>query len=159
MTNLRVWAPRSVFCFSRKEILGGETDILARDGVDHIVWGRPEEFRDDGELVDVVLAWEERLALEHLGEDATGTPDVDLDVILLPGEHDLGCTIVPRRDVAGHLRILNSGEAEVADLQVAVLVDQDVAGFQVSVDDAGGVDVFQAALGTCQLRLGCYMGC
>jgi hypothetical protein len=54
---------------------------------------------------------------------------------------------------------LNSGEAEVANLQVAVLVDQDVAGFQVSVDDAGGMNVFQAALGTCQLRLGCYMGC
>ena len=124
-------------------------DILARDGVDDIVWGRPEKFGDDGELVDVVLAWEERLALEHLGKDTAGAPDIDLDVILLPGEHDLGCPIVPRRDVASHLRILNAGEAKVANLQVAVLVDQDVAGFQVPVDDAGGVDVFQTALGTC----------
>ena len=134
---------RSVLCFSRNEILGGETtDILARNGVNHVVWGSPEEFRDDGELVDVVLAREERLAFKHLGEDAAGAPDVDLDVILLPGEHDLGGTVVPRGDVAGHLRILNSGEAKVTNLQVTVLIDQDVAGFQVSVDDASGVDVF-----------------
>lgn len=38
------------------------------------------------------------------------------DVVLLPGQHDLGRSIVSRRDVACHLGILQAGEAEVADL-------------------------------------------
>jgi len=44
------------------------------------------------------------------------------------------------------LRVLYARQAEVADLQVAVFVDEDVGGFEVAVDDAGGVDVFEAAL-------------
>ncbi len=94
----------------------------------------------------MVLAGEQRLPLEHLGEDATGAPDVDLDVVLLPGEHDLGGAVVAGRDVARHLRVLDARQAEVADLQVAVLVDQDVAGFQVAMHDARRVHVFQASL-------------
>jgi hypothetical protein len=122
------------------------TYILAGDGVDDVVGRGAQELGDDGELVDVVLAGEEGLALEHLGEDAAGAPDVDLDVVLLPGEHDLGGAVVARRHVARHLGVLDAREPEVADLEVAVLVDEDVAGLEVAVDHAGRVDVFQAAL-------------
>ena len=96
--------------------------------------------------MDVIFAGEERLALEHLGEDATGTPDVDLDIVLLPGEHNLRGAIVAGRDVAGHLWVLDAGQAKVADLEITILVDQDVAGLQVPVHDAGRVDIFQASL-------------
>jgi hypothetical protein len=41
---------------------------------------------------------------------------------------------------------LYTRQAEVADLEVAVLVYEDVGGLEVSVHDACGVDVFQAAL-------------
>ena len=123
-------------------------DILARDGLDHIIGWRPEKLRDDRELVNMILAGEERRALKHLGQDTTGAPDVDLDVVLLLVEHDLRCLVVPRRNIAGHLRILDTRMAKVADLQGAVLVDQDIARLQVSMDDARRVDVFQAALGT-----------
>jgi hypothetical protein len=85
----------------------------------------------------MVLSWEKRLALEHLSEDAAGAPDVDLDVVLLPRKHNLRRAVVSRRDIAGHLRILNASEAKIADLQVAILVDENVAGLQISVDDAG----------------------
>lgn len=37
-------------------------------------------------------------------------------------------------------------QAEVADLEVAVFVDEDVGGLEIAVDDAGGVYIFQAAL-------------
>lgn len=124
----------------------GGTHVFAGNGVDDIVWGSAEKLGDDRELVDVILAREEGLALEHLGEDAAGTPDIDLDVVLLPGEHDFGGAVVTSRDIASHLRILDTRKAEIANLQVAVLVDQDVAGLQVTVDDTGGVDVFEAAL-------------
>lgn len=117
--------------------------ILARDGVDNIIGRRSQELCDDGELVDVVLSGEERLALEHLGKDTARTPDIHLNVVLLPCEHDLGGAVVPCRHVARHLRVLDARETKVADLQVAVLVDQDVTWLQVSVNNAGRVDVFQ----------------
>ena len=128
--------------------------ILARNRINHIIRRRPEQLRDDGELVDVVLAGEQRLALEHLGKDAPGAPDVHLDVVLLPREHDLGGPVVPRRHVARHLRVLDARQPKVADLEVAVLVDQDVTRFEVAVDDAGGVDVFETALGDLILAKG-----
>lgn len=94
----------------------------------------------------MVLAREQRLALEHLGEDASCTPDINLHVVLLPGEHDLGGTIVSRRNVSSHLRILDSGQPEITNLEVAVLVDENVTGFEITVDDTGRVDVFQSSL-------------
>lgn len=94
----------------------------------------------------MVLAGEERLALEHLSEDAACTPDINLDVVLLPCEHDLRRSVVSGRDVTRHLRVLYTGETEVANLEIAVLVDEDVAGLQVAVHDTSGVDVFQTTL-------------
>jgi hypothetical protein len=94
----------------------------------------------------VILAWEQWLAFEHLGKDAAGAPDVHLDVVLLPCEHDLRRPIVSRRDVAGHLGILYARQAEVTDLEVAILVYEDVGGLEVAVHDAGGVDIFESAL-------------
>ena len=94
----------------------------------------------------MVLAGEEGLALEHLGENAAGTPDIDLDVVLLPGEHYLGGAVVTSGNIAGHLRILDTSKSKIADLQIAVLVDENVTRLQVAVDDTGGVDVFEATL-------------
>lgn len=94
----------------------------------------------------MILARKKRSTSQHLGEDAPRTPDIDLDVVLLPCQHDLGGTVVPRRDVAGHLGVLDTGEAKVADLEVAVFVDEDVARFEVAVDDAGGMDILEASL-------------
>lgn len=93
----------------------------------------------------MILPREQRLPLQHLGKDAARAPDIDLDVVLLPRQHDLGRAVVARRDVARHLRVLDAREPEVADLEVAVLVDEDVGGLEVAVHDAGAVDVFEAA--------------
>lgn len=99
----------------------------------------------------MVLAGEERLALEHLGKDAAGTPNVHLDVVFLPCEHDFGGAVVSRGDVAGHLGVLDSGQAKVANLEIAVFVDENVAGLEITVDDAGRVHIFEAALETEEL--------
>lgn len=77
----------------------------------------------------MILSWEKWLSLKHFSENATSTPDIYFNVILLPREHDLGRAIVSCRDIASHLRILNTGKAEIADLKIAVLVDKDIAGF------------------------------
>jgi hypothetical protein len=118
------------------------TYVLAHDSVNDIVRRSTKELGNDGELVDVVLSGEKGLALKHLSEDAAGTPNVNLHIVLLPGEHDLGRAVISRRDVAGHLRILDTGQTEIANLQIAVLVDQNVARLQISMDDTGGMNVF-----------------
>ena len=64
-----------------------------------------------------VLSREKRLALKHFGKDASRAPDIDGDVVLLPCEHDLRRSIVPRRDITGHLRILNARKTKIADLK------------------------------------------
>jgi len=97
--------------------------VLAADSLDNIVWWGSEQLGDDGKLVDMVLAGEQRLALEHLGKDTSDTPDINLNIVLLPGEHDFGSSVVSRRDVTGHLRVLDTGQTKVANLQIAVLVD------------------------------------
>ena len=94
----------------------------------------------------MILAREKRLALQHFCENTSRAPDVDFHIVLLPREHDLRCSVVSRRDIASHLRILYACQAEVADFEVAVLVNEDVGGLEIAVDDAGGVDVFEAAL-------------
>jgi hypothetical protein len=120
--------------------------VLTANGLDNIIWGRAKKLRDDGELIHVVLAREQGLALEHLCENASRTPDVYLHVVLLPCEHNLGRSVVSGGNVSGHLRVLYTGETEVANLEIAVLVYEDVAGLQVTMDDTGRVHVFQTTL-------------
>jgi len=68
----------------------------------------------------------------------------------LPREHDLGCAVVARGDIACHLDVADPCEAKVADLEVAVLVDEHVARFEVAVDDVGRVHVLRV-----RVRLSC----
>lgn len=90
-------------------------------------------------------------------------------VIFLPSQHNLRSTVVSRRHITGHLRILNSSQPEITNLQVAVLVDQDIGWFlrnadnvkycetinyktlrnisyQVSMDNSCWVHVFESSL-------------
>lgn len=67
--------------------------------------------------IRTIFSWEQRLALQHLCEDTSRTPDIYRDIVFLPREHDLRSSIVSRRNIASHLRILNTGETKVADLQ------------------------------------------
>lgn len=123
-----------------------ETHIFGADGLNNIVRGSSQQLGDYAKLIDVIFSGEERLALQHLGKNAPGAPDVNLNIVLLPSQHDFRGTVVSRRDVARHLRVLDSGEAEIADLQVAVLIDENVAGLEVTVDNAGGMDILEPAL-------------
>lgn len=94
----------------------------------------------------MILPRKQRLALKHLCENTSRTPYVNLNVILLPREHYFWSAVVARRDIASHLWVLDSGETEIADLQVTILIDQDIAWFQITMDDACRVHVFQPSL-------------
>jgi hypothetical protein len=120
--------------------------VFTANGLDNIIWRGSEKLRDDGELVHVVLSGEQRLSLQHFCEDAACAPNVYLDVVLLPREHDLRCSVVPCGDVAGHLGVLYTGESEIANLEIAVLVDENVTRLQITMDDTRRVHVFKTAL-------------
>jgi len=68
--------------------------VFTANGLNHIIRRCPEQFSNDGELVDVVLAGEKRLALEHLCKDTSCAPNVDLDVVFLPCKHDFWGSVV-----------------------------------------------------------------
>ena len=150
-TNLSVWENMSARSDSQSGVISSSY-VFAANGLNDVVWWCTEELCDDRELVDMVLAWEKRLALEHFGKDATSTPDVDFDVVFLPGEHDLWSSVVSSRDVSSHLRVLNSGQTEIANLQITVLVDENITGLQISVDNTGGMYVFQTTLSMVSVR-------
>lgn len=94
----------------------------------------------------MVLSGEEGFAVKHLSKDTSCAPDIHLNVVFLPCQHDFWGTVVSRGYVASHLGVLNSGETEVANLQIEVFVHEDVAWFQISVDHASRVNVFQSTL-------------
>jgi hypothetical protein len=89
----------------------------------------------------MVLSREKRLALEHLSENAASTPDIDFNVVFLPGEHNLGSSVISCGNITSHLGVLDSGKTKVTDLQIAVFVDENVARLEVAVDNAGRVHV------------------
>mgnify|MGYP005989957065 CR=1 FL=1 len=94
----------------------------------------------------MILAGEEGLAFQHLGEDAASTPNVDLDIVFLPCEHDLRGSVISGGNVAGHLGVLNSGQTKVANLQIAVFVDKNVAGLKIAMHHTCRVDILETAL-------------
>ena len=72
--------------------------------------------------------------------------------VALKAQHDLGRAVPARRHVLSHVaRILlrvhrkTAGQSKIADLELAVGVDQQIAGLQVAVQHIGRVDVLQAA--------------
>jgi hypothetical protein len=122
------------------------THVLAGDGVNNIIRRGTKQLSDDRELVDVILSGKQRFALKHLSKDATGTPDINLDIVFLPGEHNFGGSVVPCGDITSHLRILDSCKTKVANLEITVFVYENIAGFEIAVDDAGRMHVLETSL-------------
>jgi hypothetical protein len=83
----------------------------------------------------MVLSGEKRLAFQHLGEDTSSAPDINLNIILLPCEHNLWRSVVSRGDISGHLGVLNTRQAEVADLEITILIYKNVARLQITMND------------------------
>ena len=83
---------------------------------------------------------------------AAHRPHVDGRRVVLVLDEELGRAVPPRHDVLGEAEVLRLGlgvdrprEAEVADLEVAVLVDEEVARLEVAVEHVREVDRVDAA--------------
>ena len=71
-------------------------------------------------------------------EDAADGPHVDLGVVVLLQENELGRAVPARDDVFSHhigVLLHATRETEVADGEVAVAVDQDVGRLQVTMQN------------------------
>ena len=91
---------------------------------------------------DLVLAAERDVPDEHLVEDDAERVDVGLAVDLV-AERLLGRDVVRRAEDAAvgrqALLLERAGDPEVGDLRRALLVDEDVLGLDVAVDDPARV--------------------
>lgn len=72
--------------------------------------------------------------------------------VALEAEHDFGSAVPTGSHVFCHVACVlfwvlgeASGETEVADLELAIGVDEKIAGFEISMKDIGGVNVFETA--------------
>lgn len=119
-------------------------------------------MQDLVQLIHIIPSLEDRLPREELSKDAPHAPHIDRRAIVRKAQHDLRRAVPPRGDVLRHEALVGRAalllggavgggvaarEAEVADFELAVGVDEEVAGLEVAVEDVGGVDVFEAAEG------------
>lgn len=119
--------------------------VLVPDEPQVVVGRGPDDLGDEPHLVHVVSPREERRPVDELHEDAADGPDVDGGGVVGGVEQQLGRPVPPRHHVLRHHVALRRRprEAEVADLEVAVGVQQQVAGLQVPVDHVRRVDVLE----------------
>jgi hypothetical protein len=104
-------------------------------------------FGDEAHLVHVVSARENRLPVDELHEDASDGPDIDGGGVVGGVEQQLGRAVPARDHVLRHHVALRRRprQPEVADLEFAVGVQQQVAGLQVTVDHVRRVDELEPA--------------
>lgn len=85
-----------------------------------------QHLEDRLDLLDVVVGLEHDLLGEQFGQDAPGRPHVDLLVLHLGAQHDLGRALLAGHDVLRELLVVVrthvAAEAEVADVEDAVAV-------------------------------------
>ena len=118
------------------------TNVFATDCLDDFIRRSSKKLCNDRELIDVIFPWEKRFTLKHLCKDTACAPDVYLHVVFLPREHDFRSAVISRRNIASHLRVLDSCEPKITNLEVTILIDKDIAWLQISVNDAGRMYIF-----------------
>jgi hypothetical protein len=85
--------------------------------------------------------------------------------VALERKHNLGCSVPSCCDVLGHVSSIlfrvnteTSGQTEIADLKLAIGVDQQVTRFEITVEHVGAVNVFEAAENLVNERLEVRVG-
>ncbi len=125
--------------------LGADEVPRALRHVQQLLRRHPIDLYDTGQLVPFVLAWEQRVPGEQLGQNAAQAPHVDGHAVLGSEDH-LGRAVEARLNVRVNALVLVAARAEVNDLYTtaALLLQQDILRLQVTVDDAVLVESVQA---------------
>lgn len=115
-------------------------------------------------MIRTVLAGEQGLPAQHLGQYAANAPHVNSLGIFLEGQHDLRRTIPASRHVFRHeAGVVVSGrgrarQTEVTDLEVAVGIEKQVRRLQVTVKHVGRVHRLEGAQGLVDKVLAVVIG-
>lgn len=91
-------------------------------------------------LILVGCAGEEGSARVHLGHDASGGPNIDARVVGPAAKQNIGRTVPQGDDFVGkgiNRDAKGTGKTEVGQLQLAAVVDEQVLGLEIAVEDAG----------------------
>lgn len=132
--------------------------------------GCTQVVQDLIQLVNIIAALEEGSAAKELGKDAADGPDVNCRCgvsgdclggklrvalhtcfgIALEAQHDLRRAVPSRCDVLGHVACVllrvnreSTSQTEVTNLEFAVGIDQQVAGFQITVQNVRRVNILE----------------
>eukprot|EP00962_Isochrysis_galbana_P009630 scaffold2684_cov124-Isochrysis_galbana.AAC.11 len=107
---------------------------------------------DQAELVQIVATGQQRLARHHLSENAAACPDVNRSRIRLVLEQQLWSAVPARHDVLSEPHVFDlctwvhrARQPKVANLQVTILVDQEIAWFQIAVQHMGRMERMDTA--------------
>lgn len=95
-----------------------------------------QQLSNHHKLINMVLPRKYWRSKNHFRKYTARTPNIDLFIIPPPSKHNFGSTVVPRRDVSSHLSLLHTSKAKVANFQIAIFVDENVAGFEVAMNYA-----------------------
>lgn len=101
--------------------------------------GGAHEAKDFLELVFVGGAWEEGTAGVHFSHDAAGGPDVDAGVVGSGTKQDVWGAVPEGDDLVGEGvdgNAKGSSETEIGEFELPLVVDEEILGFEVAVQDA-----------------------
>lgn len=135
--------------------------VLSPGGADppqSVLRGSTEVVQDLVQLIDIVPAFEDRLACQKLCENAANTPHVDGRCVVCKTQHNFGSAVPPGGHVLGHeplplLLVEATRETEVTDLKLAVGIHQEISWLKVAVKNVSRVDVLEATKGLVNERL------
>lgn len=131
--------------FQRRAAPLGERGFVVGQTLDagpDLIAGRAESPEDTEDLVDLRVTGEQRATHRHLGKDTAYAPHVDGRAVVTRTEKDLWSPI-PQRDhlmgVGSQWDTESAGQAEIGQLQVALLVDQQILRFEIAMQNSMGV--------------------
>mmetsp|Transcript_22332 Transcript_22332/g.50434 ORF Transcript_22332/g.50434 Transcript_22332/m.50434 type:complete len:209 (-) Transcript_22332:438-1064(-) len=127
--------------------------LLIGDACEVLLARGAEDVDDQPQLVEVVAAGKERLPPNHLGKYTAHSPHIDRRRVRLVFHKELGRAVPARHNVLGQPQVLllriervdGARQTKIADLEITVLVHEEVAGLQVSVQHVRRVDGVHAA--------------
>lgn len=124
------------------------------------VFGRRAQIMEDlVELINVVPALEDRFSTKKLCKNTANGPDIYSRSIVAEAQHDFGSSVPTSCNIFSHEALVSScargaaictvatSKAKVTNLEIAVGIDKQISGLEITMKDVGGVDVLQTTEG------------
>ena len=109
----------------------------------------PCEDQDSFELIKNIISWEEWLIGSQFIDNASETPEIGGSGVVFGSQKNFGCSVPSCGDSLGHDILVSfdigyaADQSEIAELDLAIRVDEDVGWLQIAVEDRSAVQVFQ----------------